>query len=135
MLNKKSGPCNIVTSIPKGDTSQMVFWNGIPVAIPNVVVISKEDFYVSYNQSSWDYGCPTTAVVVGNCSGFFVLVGNHTDYLINKSWVDVYNYLTNLDDSQFHHFSENRNFLSESLTDTIDSCKEAFRKLLNGTNK
>ena len=54
------------------------FFDGIPVSIPNEVSKNSSDFYISFNGSSRDYGCPTTALVVGKqMDNFYILCGDH----------------------------------------------------------
>lgn len=53
------------------------FFNGIPVNVPNEIRRNSDDFYISYNASTRDYGCPTTALVLGGCEKFYILCGDH----------------------------------------------------------
>lgn len=53
------------------------FFGGMPVSVPNEVMESSPDFYISYNASSRDYGCPTTALVLGQGDKFYILCGDH----------------------------------------------------------
>ena len=57
------------------------FFNGIPVQVPNEVRQNDPSFYVSYNKSTRDYGCPTTALVVNDpqMSKFYILCGDHRE--------------------------------------------------------
>ena len=41
------------------------FFSGMSVSIPNEVRQNSDKFYISYNASSRDYGCDTTALVLG----------------------------------------------------------------------
>lgn len=58
---------------------QTVFKSGIPVHVPNEVRQSDPRFYVSYNASYRDYGCPTTALVLNDpqMTKFYILCGDH----------------------------------------------------------
>ena len=61
-------------------TSQMTTFNGIPVVIPNKtddVDTGSPHWYVSYNYSTRDYGCDTTALVLGQGEYFIILDGDH----------------------------------------------------------
>lgn len=53
------------------------FFGGIPFNVPNEIRQNSDQFYISYNASSRDYGCPTTALVIGNCEKFYILKGDH----------------------------------------------------------
>jgi len=54
------------------------FFDGIPVQIPNKIVdTGSEHWYISYNPSARDYGCKTTALVLGQMEYFLVLKGDH----------------------------------------------------------
>lgn len=59
--------------------SQMAFFEGIPIHIPNEVRQNDPSFYISYNPSSRDYGCPTTALVLKDTqmTKFYILCGDH----------------------------------------------------------
>lgn len=53
------------------------------------------DFYISFNPSVLDYGCETTALVLGQGSQFFILKGDHRNAysaLIGKGFVACLNY-------------------------------------------
>lgn len=57
-------------------TATVKNFDGIPIVVPNVIVLDTEEYYVSYNvYDSRKYGSDTTALVVG--SRFFILNGNH----------------------------------------------------------
>lgn len=58
---------------------QTTFLGGVPVQIPNEVRQNDSSFYVSYNSSARDYGCPTTALVLNDpqMSKFLILCGDH----------------------------------------------------------
>lgn len=48
-----------------------------------------EGFYLSFNKSTRDYGCVTTALVVGNMEKFLILAGDHREQyaaLVNKGF-------------------------------------------------
>lgn len=55
------------------------FMGGVPLQIPNEVRQNDPRFYVSYNASSRDYGCPTTALVLNDpqMTKFYILCGDH----------------------------------------------------------
>ncbi len=42
-------------------------------------------FYISYNFSRYDYGCPTTALVLGQMQKFFILKGDY-----RKQYADIF---------------------------------------------
>lgn len=56
-----------------------IFFDGIPVHIPNEVRQNNQRFYVSYNSNSHDYGCSTTALVLNDpqMTKFYILCGDH----------------------------------------------------------
>jgi len=43
----------------------------------NTISNDAKDFHVSFNPDSRDYGCETTALVIGNHQIFFVIDGDH----------------------------------------------------------
>lgn len=104
--------------------------SGIPFTTPNLVTPSKiEDFYISYNNTDRGvYGSDTTAVVVGNMSGFFILNGDHRKDLVNKTWLEVYNYMLSLEGALISKFSDPFRCLSNSLEDTINNCRKILKK-------
>ena len=54
------------------------FFDGIPVQVPNEICEqSSKHWYISFNPSARDYGCKTTALVLGDCEYFLVLNGDH----------------------------------------------------------
>lgn len=54
------------------------FKSGIPVIQPNEVIDSgSKHWYISYNPSAVDYGCSTTALVLGDGEYFIILKGDH----------------------------------------------------------
>lgn len=56
----------------------LTFKSGIPVIQPNEVIDSgSKHWYISYNPSAIDYGCSTTALVLGDCEYFIILNGDH----------------------------------------------------------
>lgn len=65
------------------------------VSTPNQIVHdpANEDFYVSHLRSSVDYGCETTAVVVGQMERFYILCGDHRQGLSGKSFNECLDYL------------------------------------------
>ena len=90
---------------------------------PNVTA-DFAGFHISYNRQSIDYGCPTTALVIGNTL-FFILNGDHKQALLdtgNKSGLQgCFEYfLEELDKG--NHLSEHINVANGdntfSLTDT-----------------
>lgn len=68
--------------------------NNLP--IPNQV-LSKNDFYISYNNIDTNiYGSDTTAIVLHDMSMFYILNGNHTQPLNEcKTMGDVFDYFRN----------------------------------------
>ena len=57
----------------------VLFYDGIPVTCNNVTK-SHTCHHVSYNYSSANYGCPTTALVIKN-NVFIILCGDHFENL------------------------------------------------------
>lgn len=57
----------------------MRFFDGIPIYVPNEVLRSAPEFYVSYCARTSDYGCSTTALVVreNGDDKFYLLCGDH----------------------------------------------------------
>lgn len=54
------------------------FHGGIPVMITNEVVdTDSKHWHISYNWSARDYGCKTTALVLGGEEYFLILKGDH----------------------------------------------------------
>lgn len=64
------------------------FTNGASCPVTNVVapnmVRNFDGYAISYNSSSADYGCPTTALVLDH-RVFFILNGNHTEALVEAA--------------------------------------------------
>ena len=61
-------------------TSQSQFFNGIPVTNHNKtdeVDTGSEHWYISHSSNSGDYGCKTTALVLGQMEYFLILKGDH----------------------------------------------------------
>ena len=94
-------------------TGRVEFFDGIPISIPNDIINTKDDFYISYNnRDSHIYGCDTTALVLESPrTRFLILNGNHTEEyneIINnggsyKSCVEYFNQNVDLKSK----FSEN----------------------------
>ncbi len=68
-------------------TAQLKILGGTPIVIPNrtdeVNTYSKH-WYISYNNHHSgrnDFGCDTTALVLGNAECFFILNGDHREGL------------------------------------------------------
>lgn len=47
----------------------------------NTVLQESKDFYVSYSFDSRQYGCYTTALVIGNMQMFLIIEGDHREQL------------------------------------------------------
>ena len=71
--------------------SQTAFLGGVPVHVPNEVRQNDASFYVSYNASARDYGCPTTALVLNDpqMTKFFILRGDHRGQYEAASTLDA----------------------------------------------
>ena len=87
-----------------------VFKNGVPVYIPNEIQQSDPSFYISYNASSRDYGCATTALVLKSpqMTKFFILCGDHRKQYDNAATLEAC--LTYYDDHKNlqHEYSDKR---------------------------
>lgn len=54
------------------------FKSGIPIIQSNEIIDSgSKHWYISYNPSARDYGCKTTALVLGYGEYFIILNGDH----------------------------------------------------------
>lgn len=87
---------------------QTTFIQGIPVSVPNEVRQNDPAFYISYNASSRDYGCPTTALVrdTPQMSKFYILCGDHRKQFEDAgTWDACLAYYASLPDKQ-HKFSD-----------------------------
>jgi len=61
-------------------TSQAAFCGGVPITIPNrtdEVETDSPHWHISYCSISGDYGCRTTALVIGQSEYFLILKGDH----------------------------------------------------------
>ncbi len=88
--------------------SHTTFVDGIPVRAPNEVIQNDPSFYVSYNASSGDYGCPTTALVLNNpqMTKFYILCGDHRkQYEVAGNWDACLSYYASQPDMQ-HKYSD-----------------------------
>ena len=75
--------------------SSQITPEGIPIIIPNVVN-DRGDYYISFNSSSREYGCMTTAFVVGNSEAFYILNGDHrSGYSVCKTFDECMSYFKN----------------------------------------
>ena len=61
---------------------------------PNITSHRSEDYYVSYLEKSADYGCETTALVLGQMQLFWVLKGDHREGLEGKALQDAMQYVS-----------------------------------------
>lgn len=59
-------------------TTGVRFFNGIPLSVPNSVY-DGDGFYISHKASPRDYGCETTALVLGQGEKFYILKGDHRE--------------------------------------------------------
>lgn len=85
-----------------------VFMDGIPVHVPNEVRQNDPRFYISYNGSARDYGCPTTALVLDDpqMSKFYILCGDHrAQYEAAGTWDACVSYYASHPDLQ-HKYSD-----------------------------
>lgn len=79
-----------------------ILCNGVPIIVDNEIVNDnkKENYYVSYNNKTRDYGVATTALVItiGNNERelYYILKGNHSaEYENLKSLAECVNYFFN----------------------------------------
>lgn len=87
---------------------QVKFLGGIPVQIPNEVRQNDSSFYVSYNASARDYGCPTTALVLNDpeMTKFYILRGDHREHYELAGSLDAcLSYYSSQPDKQ-HEYSD-----------------------------
>lgn len=87
---------------------QTKFIGGVPVQVPNEVRQSDPSFYVSYNASARDYGCPTTALVSNSpdMTKFYILCGDHREhYQAAGNWDACLSYYSSQADLQ-HRYSD-----------------------------
>lgn len=97
-----------------------VHYRAIPIIMTNKVVEGNDiiisfngknyrGFYISYNtRDSGIYGCPTTALVLGQMQKFFILNGNHLsnyEKLVEYGFYKCYDYFMN-HISQINSFSD-----------------------------
>lgn len=87
------GSCGVPLLTANSSTVSAAIVNGIPIVSPNRVLYTSDEpveyggkeyggFYISYNNHDTDiYGCDTTAIVIGQMQGFFILNGNHSGAL------------------------------------------------------
>jgi len=60
----------------------IVRYNSVPGERDDLVGFNDKTyngFYVSYNPSARDYGCETTALVLGQMEKFYILKGDHRE--------------------------------------------------------
>lgn len=82
------------------------FLGGMPMHVPNEVMEVSKDFYISFNASSRDYGCPTTALVLGQGDKFYILCGDHRKaYAGMTTFDECLTYYKSLPD-QHHAYSD-----------------------------
>lgn len=86
-------------------TGRIEYYNGLPYWIHNNTFDLKDKgCYVSYNSSTADYGCDTTALVRMdgvNPTKFLILNGNHTkEYASLGNYNDCVEYFKNNLDKQ-----------------------------------
>lgn len=63
-------------------SSSMAFFDGVPALVTNrtdEVETGSKHWYISFNSSSRDYGCETTALVLGQMEYFLILKGDHRE--------------------------------------------------------
>ena len=109
--------------------------NGIPFGVPNQIVSYDTNFYISHNNyDNRIYGCDTTALVVtGKGSRFFILDGDHSEQLKNKSFKDCLCYFHG-NKRLLNKLSEDLPPLGSSVQDVINSPDQAM-EILNRLNK
>lgn len=59
----------------------MLDLNTIPDCKPTNEVSDKDGYHISFNWSSRDYGCPTTAIYIKETSQYLILCENHKEEL------------------------------------------------------
>lgn len=67
-------------------TSRLHWFDGVPVIVPNKideVETGSPHWYISFNSSVRDYGCQTTALVLGQMEYFLILRGDHREGFSN----------------------------------------------------
>lgn len=84
----------------------MLDLNCIPNCKPTNEVADKSGYHISYNWSSRDYGCPTTAIYIKDTGQYLILCNNHKDALETLENLDqcVKYFYDNID--QAHRFSD-----------------------------
>lgn len=70
-------------------------------------IIESKDHYISYNFADRSvYGTDTTAIVIGQMQRFYILKGDHTEYLKDKNFKQCMEYFQN-NIGLKHPFSDN----------------------------
>lgn len=102
-------------------TSQAAFCGGVPITIPNrtdEVETDSPHWHISYCSSSRDYGCPTTALVIGQSEYFLILKGDH-----RQGFQDAINHPDRFPKSRLsaclEYARSNRNNLHERFSDPL----------------
>lgn len=93
-------------------------------------ILSFDGFHISYNRSSRDYGCDTTAIVVkGNL--FLILNGDHKDELANCAESDgltgTINYF--IDNLNYANSRSEHNNIAGLLEDPVDLKNFALKNI------
>lgn len=105
-------------------TGKMQNFDGIPLFVPNDITNSKNDFYISYNSHTRDYGSDTTALVLTSkefMDKFLILNGNH-----KKQYDEIINNGGNYNDC-LEYFKNNidlKNKLSENWDEVMTFTEE-----------
>lgn len=98
-----------------------VFFEGMPVFVENEVREIDDSFYISYNCSSREYGCDTTAIVLEpQMSKFYILCGDHRkQYAAAGNLTACLEYFASRPELQ-HKYSDKLtdNFISAEITNT-----------------
>jgi hypothetical protein len=83
------------------------------------ITYDQPNFYVSYNFADRaTYGDVTTAVVVGQMQGFFILTGDHREGLVDKTFQECLEYL--------HTHADQQNSYSEPFPPLGTTVEEAI---------
>ena len=94
----------------------MIDLNTIPNCKPQNVVTEKEGYHISFNRSSSDYGCPTTAIYIETTSQFLILCGDHKEELEKLNFNECLEYFYNNIDKA-HRMSEHKKIFTFNEVD------------------
>lgn len=102
-------------------TGKMINAGGIPISIPNDIISSNKDFYISYNNRDIRiYGDVTTALVYeypkGISEHYYILKGNHS-----KQYKNIIDNGGDIKEC-LEYFKSNHNLISE-YSDQVERIK------------